>query len=53
MLLLAAFEVLVFEVHVTSLFGNFVYFVELVHVELPDEGGQVLVPEKVREHLVF
>jgi hypothetical protein len=43
----AALEELVLEVHVVSLFGEFGDFAELVHVELPDEGGEVLVSEEV------
>jgi hypothetical protein len=44
----AALEEFILEVHVVSLFGEFGDFAELVHVELSDEGGEVLVSEEVR-----
>ena len=44
---------LIFEEHVIFLFSDFVYFVEFVHVELPDEGGQVFVPIEQGQHLLF
>lgn len=43
----------VFKVHVASLFGNFVDLIELIHVELADKGCQSPVPEEAREDSVF
>lgn len=48
-----AFEVVIAEVHVVLLFCKFVHLAELVHVELSDEGGQVLMPEEMRQDLLF
>jgi hypothetical protein len=49
----AAAEVLVFEVHIVLLLDHLDHLIELVHVELADEGGEVPVPEEVRQHLVL
>jgi hypothetical protein len=43
----ATLKEFVLEVHVVSLFGEFGDFAELVHVELSDERGEVLVSEEV------
>ena len=48
-----AFEVVIAEVHVVLLFCKFVDLAELVHVELSDEGGQVLMPKEMRQNLLF
>ena len=37
----------------TPLLRYFVNFIEFVHVELPDEGGQMLVPEEEGQHLIL
>ena len=50
---LSAVEVVVSEVHVVPLFDQLHHLAEFVHVQLPDEGGQVFVPEEVRQHLVL
>ena len=44
---------LVTKVHVVAFLDKFDDFTELVHVELADEGGEVLVSEKVRKHLIL
>jgi len=49
----SSLEVLVFEVHMTPLFRDLVNFVELIHVELPDKGRQVFVPEEVGQNLIL
>lgn len=43
----------IFEVHVVLLLHHLDHLIELVHVQLPDEGRQMTVPEEVRQHLVF
>ena len=43
----------VLEVHVVFLFDELDHLIELVHVELADEGGEVAVAEEVRQHLVL
>lgn len=35
------------------LLRDLVDFVELIHVELPDKGRQVLMPEEVGQHFVL
>jgi hypothetical protein len=50
---LAAFEVFVLKVHAIFLFGNAGHLAKLVHVELPNEGRDVLVPKIVRQDFVF
>lgn len=49
----AADEILVFEVHVVFLFNQLDHLIELIHVELADEGGEVAVPEELRQHLLL
>lgn len=46
-------EVLVFKIHVIFLFGKFGDFAELVHVELPYEGGDMLMPKEVRQYFIL
>lgn len=46
-------EVLIAEVHVVLLLGEFVHLTKLVHVELANEGGEVLVAEIVRQYLLL
>jgi hypothetical protein len=41
------------KIHEMFLLRQFVHLAEFVHVQLPDEGRQVLVPEEVGQHLVF
>lgn len=36
-----------------SFFRNLVHLAELIHVQLSDEGGQVSVPEEVRDHFLL
>jgi hypothetical protein len=50
---LSPLEVLVLEVHVVLFLDDFRHLAELVHVELSDEGGEVLVAEKMRQDLLF
>jgi hypothetical protein len=45
--------VIITKIHVVFLFGQLVDLAKLVHVELPDEGREVFVPEEVRQDLVF
>jgi hypothetical protein len=45
--------VLVLEVHVVAFLGEFDHLAEAVHVELPDEGGEVAMSEVVRQHLLL
>lgn len=44
---------LIFEVHVIFFLDHLDHLIELVHIELANEGGEVAVPEEVRKHLVF
>lgn len=46
-------EIFIFKIHMTSFLGNLIDFAELVHVELPDEGGQIPVPEEVWDHFLL
>ena len=46
-------EEIILEVHVIPLLSDFGHLAELVHVELPDERREVLVPEEVRQDLLF
>lgn len=46
-------EVVVLEVHVVLLLDHLDHLIELVHVELADEGGEVAVAEEVGQHLVL
>jgi hypothetical protein len=46
-------EVVVAEVHIVAFLDQFDDFAELVHVELANEGGEVLVAEEMRKHFVF
>jgi hypothetical protein len=45
--------VLIAEIHVVALGGNLIYLEEFIHVELSDEGGEMLVAEEVRQHLLL
>ena len=36
-----------------SLLTNFIHFIEIIHVELADEGSQVAVSKEVGEHFFF
>ena len=40
-------EVFITEVHIVFLLGELVHFPEFIHIELPDEGGEVLMPKIV------
>ena len=44
---------IVLEVHIIFLLDQLDDLIELVHVQLPDEGGQVAVAEEMRQHLVL
>ena len=33
----------------TSFFTNFIHLIEIIHVQLPNEGSQIAVPKEVRE----
>lgn len=50
---LSPLEILIFEVHMVFLLGEFVYLPEFVHIQLPHERRQVPMPEEVRQHLLF
>lgn len=50
---LSSLEVLVAEIHIVFLFGHLVALAELVHVQLPDEGGEVAVAEEVGQDLLL
>jgi hypothetical protein len=45
--------VVVLEVHIVLLLHHLDHLIELVHVELADEGGEVAVSEEVRQDLVL
>lgn len=44
---------IILEVHIIFLFDELDHLIELVHVQLPDERGQVSMPEEMREDLIF
>jgi len=44
----SSFEKLIFKVHVVALFRQFGNFAKFIHIQLPNEGRDVLVPEIVR-----
>ena len=50
---MSASEMLVFEIHLIFFLSEFVNLAEFVHVELPDKGRQVPVPEKLRQYFFF
>lgn len=46
-------EVVILEIHVVLLLDHLDHLIELVHVQLADEGRQMTVSEEVRQHLVL
>lgn len=44
---LASSKMLIFEVHMSSFFRNFVNFVKLIHIELSDKRSQMFMPEEM------
>jgi hypothetical protein len=45
--------VVILEIHIILLLDHLDHLIELVHVQLPDEGGQMTVSEEVRQHLIL
>lgn len=43
----------ILEVHMTTLFGNLIDFIELIHIELSNKRRQVFVPKKIRQDFVL
>ena len=46
-------EVFILEVHIILFLDQFDHLIELVHVQLPDERGEVSMPEEMRQDLIF
>ena len=44
---------IILEVHIVLFLDQLDHLIELVHVQLPDERGEVAMPEEMRKHLVF